>query len=139
MGPSKFQWTKKQIFYAQTLLDLLPDKLKVDCSIGEKNLKCRIERRKPRDIEREDPSEAIRSDEIIGILKKHFQIIEQKPLGGTVLNLLFDRIAKNFNEEDPCIRSLILSFQKIEEILILEEILPSDFTFLVLKKQSAKK
>ncbi len=135
VGPSRFQWTDSQIFHAQSLLDLLPEELKIDCSSEKKRiLKTKIERQTVEYIVFGDPSEAVRSSDIMETIKNRFSIVEYKPMGGTILNLLFHNIAGNFKEDNLLVMSLILSFQKFEETLIKESILPSDFVFLVLKK-----
>ncbi|MGC9025514.1 MAG: class I SAM-dependent methyltransferase, partial [Chloroflexia bacterium] len=50
----------------------------------------------PYDVTSVDPSEAIRSDEILPALRRHLEIIEFKPLGGNILHFLLDGIAHNF-------------------------------------------
>jgi hypothetical protein len=82
-----------------------------------------------------DPSEAVRSDDILRVVRERFVILEQKPMGGTLLSLLFHNIAGNFNEVEPVTKSLLLSFQNFEETLIRENILSPDYVFLVLKKR----
>jgi ubiquinone/menaquinone biosynthesis C-methylase UbiE len=49
-----------------------------------------------------DPSECIRSDEIIPILKKYFQKIDIKPMGGGILMHALDyRFYENFDKDNP--------------------------------------
>ena len=101
-GPSRFQWTDIQIELTQQLLDLLPPEMRKN--LRDPNLfeyKHVITRPNMDDLVRADPSEAVRSDEIYTLLKNKFNIIEEKPLGGTLLSLLFDGIAGNFDEKIP--------------------------------------
>ncbi len=135
LGPNRFQWTDVQLAYAQELLDILPERLKVYISAPSGFvIKKTIDKPTIEEVSGGDPSEAIRSSDIIGALRPNFHIIEYKPLGGTILNLLFQKIAGNFNERDAVETSLIKSFQKFEETLIKNSVIPSDFAFIVLSK-----
>ena len=135
VGPTKFQWTNEQIKYSQDMLDILSAKLKINQNSINGGLKTSISRPSIKDVENADPSEAVRSGDILGCLERKFTILEYKPMGGTLLNLLFSDIAANFDEKDPDIVSLILSFQKFEETLIEKAIISSDFVFAVLKNK----
>jgi hypothetical protein len=82
-------------------------------------------------FEENDPSEAIRSDEIIDILKRDFEIIEMRPYGGALLHMLLSGTAGNFdptNEADVAIlRTLVLMEVTLEEAGVLD----SDFAAIV--------
>lgn len=81
-----------------------------------------------------DPSEAIRSAEIIPLLQGQFEIVELTPLGGSVFQLLLDDIAGNFDpaiEED---RRLLEMIFDIEEALMACGDLQSDFSLIVARK-----
>ncbi len=45
-----------------------------------------------------DPSEAIRSADILPLVHQYFNVIRCIGYGGTILHLFFDRIAGNFQE-----------------------------------------
>ena len=98
-------------------------------------LKDEVRRPAVEDVARADPSEAVRSGEITSLLYNRFHLVEEKPLGGTLLSLVLDGIAGNFDESNPYIRSLILSFALFEESLIKERVLTKDYVFMVLKKE----
>ena len=136
VGPSRFQWTDEQIRLTQEMLDLLPPEFKIDLrnsTSKSKVFKEKIYRPTIAEVVRQDPSEAVRSSEVKELLENNFIVLEEKPMGGTLLSLLFDGIAGNFNEKDPAVCSLIKSLQKMEELLIVNKIIPSDFIFMVLK------
>ncbi len=137
VGPTRFQWTDKQIRLTQELLDLLPPALKIDLRNPKpKELKSQIIRPKAEEVAGADISEAVRSSEIYAMLKERFLVLEEKPMGGTLLLLLFEGIAGNFDEKDPLVCSLIKALQKIEEQLILSKVIESNFVFMVLKNFS---
>src|SRR5262249_21258986 len=81
-----------------------------------------------------DPSEAIRSDIIVGEIEKRFRVIARVDYGGTILNLLLEHIAHNFNREDENDVAILRLLAKAEDLLIRHEILPSDFTVMAMQK-----
>lgn len=136
IGPSQFQWTDKQLKIINNLLEILPSKYREYVSMDGK-IKERAERCSLEYMNEHDPSEAIRSAEIIPLLNKHFNIIEKVDYGGTLLHMLFADIVGNFNErkeEDMVLLKLLYYF---EEVLIQEKALPSDFALIVAQKKKA--
>lgn len=86
-----------------------------------------------RDVIAADPSEAVRSAEILDMVSRFFTFIECKDLGGTLLQFLLDGIAVNFDDNDPqAVHLLELLFQ-IEDTLLNIGDLQSDFVYLVAK------
>jgi len=76
-----------------------------------------------------DPSEAVRSAEIIPLLRRYFHIVEFKPQGGTILQFLLADIAGNFADEIGG-RLLEMLFT-IEDTLMETGRLQSDFAYIV--------
>jgi SAM-dependent methyltransferase len=76
-----------------------------------------------------DPSEAVRSADIVPILQRSFEILEYKPLGGSILQFLLADIAGNF-ETDEGQRLLQMLFD-IEDGLMATGDLSSDFAYIV--------
>jgi hypothetical protein len=81
-----------------------------------------------------DPSEAPRSQDILGALDRHFRKVELKSHGGTILQLLLENIAQNFDESDPTIVKMLQDFQNLEQYLIINGFISSDYIFGVYKK-----
>ena len=77
-----------------------------------------------------DPSEAVRSDEIVPLLRQYFDIVETKPLGGTILQFLLADIAGNFQQDETGAQLLEMLFA-IEDALIDAGHLDSDFAYIV--------
>jgi len=125
VGPNRHQWTQTQVSFAQALLDSLPDKYRY---MG-KGIKSTISRPTIEEIIASDPSEAPCSEEILDTLDNVFTKVEVKPLGGTVLQLLFDGIAQNFDESDPNVVELIQKLQELEHYLILNSFITTDYVF----------
>jgi SAM-dependent methyltransferase len=76
VGPSRDEWKPEHLLRAQAFLDGLPAEAKV-----------RVTMDLP--IERDDPSEAVRSSEIPALLREYFEIIEWRPFGGQLAGLVF--------------------------------------------------
>lgn len=84
-----------------------------------------------RDVIAADPSEAVRSDEILSVIQQYFEIIEMKDLGGNILQFLLSNIAGNFTEEDQLSQALLRMVMTIEETLLYCDEFKSDFAYIV--------
>lgn len=83
------------------------------------------------DVIAADPSEAVRSDEILDVISRHFRIVERKDFGGTLLQFLLDGISVNFDDNDPQAKLLLDLLFQIEDTLLAVGDLQSDFVYLV--------
>jgi len=81
-----------------------------------------------------DPTEAIRSEEILPIIKEKFHIEEIKFIGGSILQLLLYRIAFNFESNNFLGDRVLDLLFDIEDRMVEKEILTSDYVFLLAKK-----
>lgn len=79
-----------------------------------------------------DPSEAIRSSEILPILKRYFVIEKQLPLGGTLAQPLFGRTVANFLNDKKGAEWAARILEE-ERKLVLDGSLPSDFVAVLAK------
>lgn len=84
-----------------------------------------------RDVVAADPSEAVRSEEIEGILSRYFEILETKELGGNILQFLLADIAGNFSRQDEESQALLRMLIQVEETLLSCGEFRSDFAFIV--------
>jgi hypothetical protein len=76
-----------------------------------------------------DPSEAIRAAEIVPVLRHYFEIVEYKPMDGSILQFLLADIAGNFADEEG--RKLLDMLFIIEDTLMAVGDLGSDFAYIV--------
>jgi 2-polyprenyl-3-methyl-5-hydroxy-6-metoxy-1,4-benzoquinol methylase len=83
-----------------------------------------------RDVIAADPSEAVRSGEIVLVLQQYFEIIEMKALGGNILQFLLADIAGNFSRDEQG-QALLKMLMNIEETLLMCGELTSDFAYIV--------
>lgn len=132
IGPNQFQWTEKQLEITNRILSLLPERLKKKPETGE--LLQRVERPSIEQMNINDPSEAIRSRDIIPVLKRFFTIKTVRYFGGSIYNLLFHDIIGNFDHDDEKDTALIRMILRIEQILIEESILDNDYAVIIAEK-----
>ena len=133
VGPSRYQFSDKQIKLMNWLLDCLPDNYKTSFSDGK--IRGHTYRENPEVIIKSDPTESIRSDEILEVLGQNFEKIFQRDYGGTLLQFALDDIVGNFdpnNLKDAVFLEFIYS---VEKLLIEEKVITSDFIFGIYKKR----
>jgi 2-polyprenyl-3-methyl-5-hydroxy-6-metoxy-1,4-benzoquinol methylase len=83
------------------------------------------------DVIAADPSESIRSEEIIDVLHRDFEIIEKKDWGGNLLQFLLADIAGNFSSEDQNSGAFLKMIINIEDTFIQCGEFESDFAYIV--------
>ena len=81
-----------------------------------------------------DPTEAIRSADIITELEKQFEIVKRRDFGGTLLHLVLDNIAGKVSGSDEGKTILRNLFVQEQRLLSSGEI-SSDFTLLLARKK----
>jgi SAM-dependent methyltransferase len=133
VGPSRFNWSDKVELLMNQILSVLPQSYRVSLK-DEKTIKGGIARPSSADVIRVDPTEAIRSDEICDLLGRNFEIIHQADFGGTLLQFTLADIVGNFEPGDARDDALLDMMILLEQTLIDEKVIPSDFTFVVCKK-----
>ncbi|MCK5056148.1 MAG: class I SAM-dependent methyltransferase [Candidatus Aminicenantes bacterium] len=134
VGPTRFQWRKRQLEIADSLLTILPDRYKRKWNNGA--LKTRVYRPGRLFMTLSDPSEAAESAEILPCLRHIFNIVEIKEMGGTILHLLFNGIAHHFRQDDPETRDWLNLCFTVEDLLIKTKEITSDFVLAVCGKKS---
>lgn len=131
VGPARFQWTDTQLALTRQLLGLLPRPLRIYRHGIEKREEGRSS---VAEVVAVCPSEAIRSDEIVPLFHKTFQVVHHKNLGGTIQHLLYSGIVHNFPDNDEATDHLIDCIDGLERVFIEHRIVPSDFVLLIGKK-----
>jgi SAM-dependent methyltransferase len=132
VGPSQFQWTDKQLQIINELLAILPHRLRYDVTTNTE--KAPVARPTIESMNAIDPSEAIRSAEIMSALSKEFDIVERVDYGGTLLHPLLYAIVDNFRADSAEDRAILKLLGYIEDVLIREGVLDSDFSIVVLRQ-----
>lgn len=128
VGPNQFQWTAAQMEHAQRLLEQIPKRLRM--GIQSSHLKERVDRQTVEQMTKVDPTEAIRSEDIVPCLQQRFVIEKRVDFGGTVLNLVLEDIMGNFRDTPEDLAVLQRLFDAEQRLLRSGE-LTSDFTVLI--------
>ena len=83
-----------------------------------------------RDLMAADPTEAIRSSDIIPVLQDHFRVVEIKPWGGNVLHFLLSGIVGNFSQRDPNSLIFLNALIELEDAFLACGEMKSDFAYI---------
>lgn len=96
VGPDRFQYPNNQVRFMNQLLDILPERLR---KTRDGRIKGNLWRPSVEEVIEVDPSEAIRSFDILPLLDRHFDIYERRPYGGALLRVVLADIAQNFKDK----------------------------------------
>jgi SAM-dependent methyltransferase len=132
VGPSRFQWTDSQLAIVNRLLDRLSDDLRRDLVDPSQGAKAAAKRPRVADMIEADPSEAARSAELPGLLRSHFQALEEREWGGAIFHLLFTRIMGNFAGHDDLVRVIM----ELDAILTEARMIDNDCLFGVYTRRA---
>lgn len=132
VGPNQFQWTDRQLELADALLLRIPERYRVSLQSG--HVKVRNARQPIDHMNAVDPTEAVRSADIVSLLRTHFDLVERVDYGGTLLNLVLEEIAGNFAGTPEDLAVLEPLFEA-ERDCLRRGVLPSDFAVLVARKK----
>ena len=125
VGPSRFQWTNLQLELMNHLFAELPEEIRRRAPVE------RIRRPILQDVIARDPSESVRSSEILALLGDYFEIVDLRPYGGTLLHVLLSHVLPLLDLENEEHRALLRRMMLFEKTLIERGVLPSDFVFAV--------
>jgi len=131
VGPSRFQSGPQVFDLMNRVVALLPERYRRNLFTDDGAL---VERITPQALDyfaSHDPSEAIRSAEIIPALTRDFEIVEHRPYGGALLHLLLSGIVGNFDETCERDTMFLTLLATMEHTLEEHGILDSDFAVIV--------
>jgi SAM-dependent methyltransferase len=133
VGASQYQWPDRQLHYINEALRMLPAKFRLSISKpGEE--KPFVWRPTVQEMNDGDPSEAVRSADILPLLKQVFGEVEFRGYGGSLLHMLLEDIAGNFREDDPEHLAWLQRLFDFEDELIATGKIPHDFAVLIVRK-----
>jgi ubiquinone/menaquinone biosynthesis C-methylase UbiE len=134
IGPNRFQWTDKAESITNKVLAILPDNLRTNLRDGVTIKGC-INKPSVKEVITVDPSEAVRSEDILKQVAKKFNLLFRADYGGTLLQFLLADIIGNFKLDNPDHKTILELICLLEDTLLTEKILPGYFTFLVAQKK----
>lgn len=131
VGPTRFQWTDAQLEMVNRLLERLSPELRRDVVLDDGTPRATVSRPSVEEFVREDPSEAIRSGEVLRLLESRFEKVEERPQGGALYHLFFNRIMANFAGQDDLVRIVM----EIDAILTQNAVVQNDYLWAVYRKR----
>jgi len=132
VGPKRFQFSEKVLSVADKVLQEIPSELR-QLHYAPFEIKTKINRINAENLIAADPSEAVRSNEIDRMLKKYFNVLEERGAGGSLLFRLMDGICHNFDAGNKKHNQILKLLCDFEERLIKEKVIPEIFKVYVLK------
>lgn len=137
VGPTRLQFTPTVVGIMNALLQSLPENFRrLGSRPGE--LKQRIAVTPVEQLIAIDPSESIRSADILPVAQRYFEFIERKNFGGTIAHMLLQDIVQNFDAAGDAGAAMIDLIMNFERGLIHEGVIESDFAFVVASPLRAK-
>jgi SAM-dependent methyltransferase len=133
IGPSRFQWTDAQMQSMNEQLGMLPKELRRRVS-DRRRFKEQVIRETVDEIIASDPSEAVRSADIVPLIAEYFKVLEVKGYGGAILHLMLYDIAGNFCEGIPGSLDHLRRLFTVEDNLMASGIISSDFAVIIATK-----
>ena len=127
VGPTRFQWTDAQLRLVNEFLDSLPLRLRRLPSGAPKGAMTRPTVEAMIAI---DPSEAIRSAELMAALEPCFEIVEERRTGGALAHLALGDIAQNFDPTSPEDRAHLDRLFALEDQMMAKGVIGSDFAIV---------
>ena len=131
VGPSQMQFPQEHLYLADVFLKAIPERYRRTRDGRVKQQAARL----PLDtMNSSDPSEAIRASEIVPLVASRFEVRHFRYIGGTLLLLLFNEIAGNFEAGDTEVMPLANALIALDNFLIDHKVLPSYHVYMVCEK-----
>jgi SAM-dependent methyltransferase len=130
IGPNRLQFTNDQLDRVNRILKTLPVQYRRKWHGLTKKQEIRIDKDK---LITEDPSEAVRSEDILKVLEKELKYVHYTNTGGTILQPLLNGIAANF-EMVPGGYKELEKLIEMEKKMIRQGEIKSDYMFCIAKR-----
>jgi len=128
VGPTRFQWTDRQMELANDLIAGAPAKLRVR---ADGTPRPPVRRSGTLAMIMYDPSEAVESSSILPSLHQMFTVQEESLYGGALLHLIFKDIAHHFLQPDEEALAYLRRCMDAEDGAMQRGDIASDFAFVV--------
>lgn len=136
-GPNRFQFGDDVLAYINELLACLPPRLRRSALDPAKTYE-RKERPPLQQMIDLDPSEAVRSAEVMPLLRERFEVLDERAMGGAILHHLMYDIAPNFRFDAPKERAMVELMCEREDDLMRRGAIPSDFVIAAARKRGSR-
>ena len=129
VGPNRFQYSDARMDVINRYFRLIPDHLRFNPYWG--GLFWSRFRVDPAKLAADDPTEAVRSEDVLPLARQYFDVEAEYPYGGGLLNPLLYEIIGNFDEQRPYDNGLLSVFCEAEERLTKAGAIEPDFSIFV--------
>jgi len=132
VGPNRMQWTDEVLNEVNRILATIPRRFRKQVLGGRKEKEERVSIEKMIEI---DPTEAVRSEDILPLTGQYFEVLEKREYGGAIMMPLFMNIIGNFDasrEEDRRILDYCLNREKE---LLRDGVIPANGVVVVCRKK----
>jgi SAM-dependent methyltransferase len=125
IGPTRFQWTDRQLDLINRILDVLDP-------VYVKRQGLLVGRPTEEEMIAYDPSEAVRSSDIMAVVSRYFEIECRRDYNGAIIHQLFPHLNAIFSDKkDSGFDSIIRLILLFEDVITKLGYLSPDFTLLV--------
>jgi 2-polyprenyl-3-methyl-5-hydroxy-6-metoxy-1,4-benzoquinol methylase len=135
VGPDRFAFSPRQKTAIQAAFALVPERYRRSFVDPRRAVQAAALIPNPVEVEQADPSEAVRSSEILKVVHERLDVVVQHDIGGTLLQFLLHGIAGNFRSDDPGSLAILDMLFRIEDALIDSGDLQSDFALIVARRR----
>lgn len=119
IGPNRYRFNQREREAMRAIFQLIPEKYRASLMEFDRGeIRTEMGFPDPLEVERVDPSEAIRSEDIEATIRRYFKITEFNIQGGTLLQFILHGIVGNFNESIPEDQQLLDMLFTIEDALV---------------------
>ena len=135
MGPNHMQWRPKQLELMNALVAALPEEMNRVSHKQDRVM--RQIKTVPLEVFAEvDPSEGVRSEDIMQVMANHLEIDRVMPIGQTIIYETLRGRIHNFDDGDPKDRAILTLMCLMEKELIDAGVIGSDFNLVFARKKS---
>lgn len=131
IGPSRLQTPARVAAIINRLLGELPPRYRRNLLADDGSTIDSYRTTPLEHLLRHDPYQAVRSADVLDVMRQSFEIIEYRAYGGAILHMLLSGIAGNFDEDNEADVTLLRMLATFEEIMEGLGVVASDFAAVV--------
>ena len=135
VGPNRFQYSDARMDVINRYFRLIPDHLRFNPYwSGLFWSRFRVD---PAKLAADDPTEAVRSEDVLPLARRYFDVEKEYSYGGGLLNPLLYEIIASFDETNPRDLGLLELFCAAEDRLTRAGVIEPDFSVFVGRRRDA--
>lgn len=135
VGPNRFQYSDARMELINRYFRLIPDHLRFNPFWG--GLFWSRFRADPAKLADDDPTEAVRSEDVLPLARRFFDVEKEYSYGGGLLNPLLYEIIGNFDEKRPYDNRLLTVLCEAEQRLTQSGAIEPDFSIFVARRRGS--